>query len=154
MGPCLLPVFGFLLPSLPLPFTLPLPVVALVCVLAPPQKKASSNRTEAAALTSKLLEAAKHAPRVSGKVVNDFGQEEVGVSRGAQKAAMVRDMYANANSTVDQRHEQRVMAMMEARKRARAEMDPSEAKKTSGVREMPAAEAQGLGAMKKSKLCC
>ena len=74
MGPCLLPVFGFLLPSLPLPFTLPLPVVALVCVLAPPQKKASSNRTEAAALTSKLLEAAKHAPRVSGKVVNDFGQ--------------------------------------------------------------------------------
>lgn len=99
----------------------------------------SSNRAEQAKLASTLLEASKNAPKIQGKIVNDYGQEEVlvpsipaprcpcpcppapccsltrqgcaqvGVSRWQQKQAMVRDMYARNNSTPDMNHEQRVM---------------------------------------------
>ena len=41
---------------------------------------------------------------------------------------MVRDMYANNKSTPDMNHEHKVMAMMEARKRAR-EMDVKDERK-------------------------
>jgi len=41
------------------------------------KSKTSSNRAEAAKLTETLLEASKSAPKVQGKIVNDYGQEEV-----------------------------------------------------------------------------
>jgi hypothetical protein len=37
----------------------------------------SSTRAEAAKLTNTLLEASKSAPKITGKIVNDYGQEEV-----------------------------------------------------------------------------
>ena len=48
-----------------------------VCVLLFWQKRGSSTRDEKAKLTSTLLEASKSAPKIQGKIVNDYGQEEV-----------------------------------------------------------------------------
>ncbi len=52
------------------------------CIKAGSEQKSqsgasSSNRAEQAKLASTLLEASKSAPKIQGKIVNDFGQEEV-----------------------------------------------------------------------------
>mmetsp|Transcript_30397 Transcript_30397/g.47618 ORF Transcript_30397/g.47618 Transcript_30397/m.47618 type:complete len:237 (+) Transcript_30397:136-846(+) len=78
-----------------------------------------------AALQKQLLDAAKSkAPppqtNANGKIVNAFGQEEAGIPKWQQKAAALKDMYANASTTADSSHEQRILAQLEARKRARA----------------------------------
>ena len=56
------------------------------------------ERQEAAALTQKLLQASASGGGVakSGKVVNAYGQEEVGISRREAKASALRDMYASS----------------------------------------------------------
>jgi len=47
------------------------------CGLEQKSKGGSSTRAEQAKLASTLLEASKNAPKIQGKIVNDYGQEEV-----------------------------------------------------------------------------
>ena len=76
-------------------------------------------RQEKASLQKKLLEAAAAAPQQTGKIVNAYGQEEVGIPKWQQKAAAVREMYASCSTDADVSHQQRIMQQLEAKKRAR-----------------------------------
>ena len=59
-------------------FNVVIAAALIPCVCALQKKRGdSSTRAEAAKLTNTLLEASKSAPKITGKIVNDYGQEEV-----------------------------------------------------------------------------
>ncbi|KAJ1475878.1 hypothetical protein T484DRAFT_1826877 [Baffinella frigidus] len=74
------------------------------------QKESLDVRSQKAALQKTLLASAmSKAPAATGKIVNAYGQEEVGVPRWQQKAAEKKNMYATNRSSADVSHEERVM---------------------------------------------
>jgi hypothetical protein len=83
-------------------------------------KESLSVRSQKAELQKTLLASAMNKTPSSGKIVNAYGQEEVGVPRWQQKAAEKRQMYASNRSSADMSHEQRILQQMQERKRKRA----------------------------------
>eukprot|EP00286_Rhodomonas_abbreviata_P010769 CAMPEP_0181316710 /NCGR_PEP_ID=MMETSP1101-20121128/16043_1 /TAXON_ID=46948 /ORGANISM="Rhodomonas abbreviata, Strain Caron Lab Isolate" /LENGTH=133 /DNA_ID=CAMNT_0023423981 /DNA_START=14 /DNA_END=412 /DNA_ORIENTATION=+ len=74
---------------------------------------------EKATLQKTLMAAAAAKPQTTGKIVNAYGQEEVGVPKWQQKQAALRDMYASNSSSADVSHEQRIMQQLAAKKAAK-----------------------------------
>ena len=73
------------------------------CVRAYREEKLK-ERQEAAAITQKLLDAsAASGPKTGGKIVNAYGQEEVGISRREAKQSALRSMYAQSTEKVSTR---------------------------------------------------
>ena len=59
-----------------------------------------AERTEAAEITQKLLQAAAKAPQTGGKIINAYGQEEVGISRREARQGQLRSMYSQSTEKV------------------------------------------------------
>eukprot|EP00282_Hemiselmis_andersenii_P007582 CAMPEP_0114134948 /NCGR_PEP_ID=MMETSP0043_2-20121206/14443_1 /TAXON_ID=464988 /ORGANISM="Hemiselmis andersenii, Strain CCMP644" /LENGTH=73 /DNA_ID=CAMNT_0001228649 /DNA_START=51 /DNA_END=269 /DNA_ORIENTATION=- len=61
----------------------------------------SMQRQMKADLTAQLLAAAntQGGGQKTGRIVNDFGQEEAGISRRDAKRSALRDMYANSTES-------------------------------------------------------
>eukprot|EP00277_Geminigera_cryophila_P026439 CAMPEP_0179463614 /NCGR_PEP_ID=MMETSP0799-20121207/45636_1 /TAXON_ID=46947 /ORGANISM="Geminigera cryophila, Strain CCMP2564" /LENGTH=166 /DNA_ID=CAMNT_0021266985 /DNA_START=40 /DNA_END=537 /DNA_ORIENTATION=- len=62
------------------------------------RKENLAQRKEAAAITQKLLDAASQdsSNKGGGKIVNAYGQEEVGISRREARQSQLRDMYSQS----------------------------------------------------------
>ena len=75
---------------------------ALHCARAPHLRRAEklAERTEAAEITQKLLQAAAKAPQKGGKIINAYGQEEVGISRREARQGQLRSMYSQSTEKV------------------------------------------------------
>ena len=59
-----------------------------------------AERTEAAEITQKLLQAAGDAKPQGGKIINAYGQEEVGISRREARQSQLRSMYSQSTEKV------------------------------------------------------